>query len=248
MSFDTRKQFIDKAGLQTSNKIRTWTGREVYVAIEGVIGVGKTSLTRLLQDRWACQALFEGYEQNPFLTRGFYEDQKTHGFNTEIFFLLTRFRQQERLQQIQDSLVSDYLFQKNWIFAQMNLSGVDLDIFKLTYENFSQHVRKPDLVVLLEADLETLLRRIYLRDREFERSLSPSYLEKLSGEYYRFFSSYGDTPVLRINTQSLDFVKDSEDFIRIAEAIEERLQGTQQLRLSRLDEMRSPERGLSAQA
>lgn len=235
MSFDTRKSFSDKAGLpQTQDKIQNWAGRRVHVAIEGVIGVGKTSLTRLLQERWACQALLEGYEQNPFLTRGFYDDQKTHGFNTEIFFLLTRFRQQEELQRSSRSVISDYLFQKNWIFAQMNLTGLDLDIYRITYDNFSKQVIKPDLVVLLEADLETVLRRIYFRDREFERSLSPAYLERLQTSYYQYFSSFSESPLLRINTQGLDFVKDPADFAKIAENIEERLRGQKQLSLKEI--------------
>jgi len=232
MTTDTRKEFLEKARLPHNERVGSnWLGRDFYVALEGVIGVGKTSLTRMLQYRWGCEGIFEGCEQNPFLTRGFYQDQKTHGFNTEIFFLLTRFRQQEPLAQFEGSLVSDYLFQKNWVFAQMNLSGTDLDIFKITYDNFIKHVRQPDLVVLLEADLETILRRIYFRDREFERSLSAAYIEKLSAEYYRYFSGFDASHVLRINTCGMDFVQDPQDFLKVANAIEERLKGVRQLRL-----------------
>lgn len=236
MSFDTRKQFIEKANIPLSatiqaKSIKEQLGRDVYVTFEGVIGVGKTSLVRLLQSRWMCQSLFEIFESNPFLTRGFYEDQKAHGFNTEIFFLLSRFRQQEKIAEQNGSLITDYLFHKNWIFAQMNLTGTDLEIFKITYENFSKNIRKPDLVVLLEADLETILRRIYFRDREFERAISPAYIERLLGEYYRYFSSYSDAPVLRVNTCGMDFVHDPEDFQKLAHMIEDRLRGSVQLPL-----------------
>lgn len=210
---------------------------ECFVAIEGPIGVGKTSLTRLLSQRWQCQAHFEHFEDNPFLTRGFYEDRKALGFNTEIFFLLSRFKQQETFRHLTGTHLVDYLFEKNRIFSELNLQGVDRRIYDLTYDNFIEHIRKPDLVVLLEADLESLMRRIYTRDREFERNLCPSYLEKLNQAYFRFFAEYDKAPVLRISTSELDFVRDQQDFESIAERVEERLKGQVQLSLANSEQV-----------
>lgn len=233
MPIDTRKSFPHKVPNPASPILNATTLPEgltrPYIAIEGPMGVGKTSLARLLRDRWNCEVMLEDYEQNPFLTRGFYQDRKAYGFNTEIFFLLSRYRQQEALARAVEATVSDYLFDKNWIFAAMNLEGVDREIFKITYDNFSKTIRVPDLVILLEADLETILRRIYFRDREFERDISPAYLERLCFEYTRFFRTFSKAPVLKISTNKLDFVKDPEDFEKIALAVEERLLGLEQL-------------------
>lgn len=201
------------------------------VVIDGPIGVGKTSLTRMLSDRWQCKNFYEVFEENPFLTGGFYENADALAFNTEVFFLLSRFRQQKELLNLSGLVVSDYLFEKNWIFARQNLAGQELDIYQTTYERFLPQVRQPDLIVYMQADLETLLRRIYFRDRRFERSLSPAYLEKLMGEYYRFFSTYTQAPVITVQTSGLDFVNDPEDFRKIANSIEERLSGKIQLAL-----------------
>lgn len=224
MNWNTKKEFDPKA--------TDFGGRDVYVAIEGVIGVGKTSLTRLLRDRWQAQAVFEGFETNPFLTQGFYDDREAHGFNTELFFLLTRFRQQKQVLEQSGPVVGDYIFEKNWIFARMNLKDEDKRIYENVYRAFVPELRRPDLVVLLQADLETLLRRIYFRDREFERSLSPEYLEKLSNEYYRFFSSFVEAPILRIQTSGLDFVNDPNDLDKVCSLIEDRLSGQVQLPLT----------------
>lgn len=225
MNVDTRNAFHEKA-IVRENRIL-----DKFIVIEGVIGVGKTSLARLLRDRWRAKAHFESFEQNPFLTKGFYEDHANFAFNTEIFFLLSRFRQQRQIQMEKGLVLSDYLFEKSWIFAQMNLSGEDWEIYRSTYESFAYQVRTPDLVVLLQADLETLLRRIYFRDREFERGLSPAYLESLNNEYYRFFSAYSKAPVLRIQSSGLDFVNDPDDLEKICVMIEDRVKGQVQLDL-----------------
>lgn len=223
MNGDTRNAFLEKA------VVRENSPENKFIVVEGVIGVGKTSLARLLRDRWMAQTYFENFEQNPFLTRGFYEDQANMAFNTEIFFLLNRFRQQRDINKQQGLVLSDYLFEKSWIFAQMNLSADDREIFHDTYKSFTSQVRRPDLVVLLQTDLETLLRRIYFRDREFERNLSPAYLENLNDQYYQFFSSYNEAPVLRIQTSGLDFVNDPGDLEKICVMIEDRVKGQVQL-------------------
>lgn len=202
------------------------------IAVEGVIGVGKTTLTRLLANRWKAEICLEEFETNPFLTGGFYKDTAEKAFNTEIFFLLSRFRQQQKMAPASSVLLTDYVFDKNLIFAEMNLSAEDMQIYKSVYDRFSAETPAPDLVVLLQADLETLMRRIYFRDREFERSISPAYIEKLMNAYYRYFSAYSKAPVLTIQTSGLDFVNDVEDFQKVCTLIEARLNGEVQLSLS----------------
>lgn len=232
MNSDTRKSFSQKAKLNKKPEIRKdWASKDLLVAVEGVIGVGKTSLVRMLKDHWELGAHFEVFERNPFLTQGFYDDQKTHAFNTEVFFLLSRLRQHRHLSKTSGPQFVDYLFNKGWIFAKMNLNPEDFEIYERLYQSFSPLARTPDLVVLLQADLETLLRRIYFRDREFERSLSSEYLEKLNNCYYEYFSQYSEAPVLRITTSGADFVNDPEDFKKICDLIDERLAGRVQLPL-----------------
>lgn len=232
MTFDTRKSFSDKAQLSKNPQTPDFlVGRDLLVAVEGVIGVGKTSLVRMLKDHWHLGAHYEIFEKNPFLIQGFYEDQKANAFDTEVFFLLSRLRQHQAFQPLQGVHLVDYLFDKSWIFAQMNLPTGDQELFSQLYESFKPRTRKPDLVILLQADLETLMRRIYFRDREFERSLSPNYLEKLSNAYYEYFTQYSEAPVLRIPTTGADFVNDPEDFKAICNVLEERIRGRVQLSL-----------------
>lgn len=205
------------------------------ISIEGAIGVGKTSLSRMLATRWNARSAFEVFEENPFLTGGFYEKTSELAFNTEIFFLLTRFKQQKALSNSEGLLVADYFFEKNLIFAEMNLSGEDLATFRSVYDQFLPQVRSPDLIVFLQADLETIMRRIYFRDRNFERSISPAYIEQLMTNYYRFLTAYSKAPVLTIQTTGLDFVNDPQDFQKVCALIEDRLSGQVQLSLSSLD-------------
>jgi len=237
MTLDTRKNFSEKVELSRPSEIPTGLkGKDLLIAVEGVIGVGKSSLVRLLKDHWKVSSQFETFEQNPFLTQGFYTNKQKHAFDTEVFFLLSRLRQHRALLHSTGVQLIDYFFDKSWIFAQMNLSPEDLEIYRNLYESFKPQTRKPDLVVLLQADLETLVRRIYFRDREFERSLHANYLEVLSNQYYEYFSQYAEAPVLRISTTGTDFVNNPEDLKRICNLIDERLRGTVQLRLGRSTE------------
>jgi deoxyadenosine/deoxycytidine kinase len=242
MTFDTRKSFSDKAQLSKNPQTPEFLEkRDLLIAVEGVIGVGKTSLVRMLKDHWQVGAHYEVFEKNPFLTQGFYQDQKTHAFDTEVFFLLSRIRQHQSMLNQPGVQIVDYLFDKSWIFAQMNLSEEDRDLYKTLYQSFVPKTRKPDLVILLQADLETLMRRIYFRDREFERSLEPSYLEKLNNAYYEYFTQYSEAPVLRIPTTGSDFVNDPEDFKRICNHLEERIRGRIQLSFTGSNAKVSPE-------
>jgi len=221
-------------------KLKTPFDNPKLIVIEGAIGAGKTSLTRMLGDRWNAKCVYEVFEENPFLTRGFYEDTQRHGFNTEVFFLLSRYRQQKDLNELNEKsnlTLADYFFDKNIIFADMNLKGRDSEVYKDIYQKLEAEAQIPDLVVFLQADLETLLRRIYFRDRQFERALTPAYLEKLTNAYYRYFTSYTKAPVLTINTNRLDFVTDPKDFEKVCIKIEERLAGQIQLKLKTPEQM-----------
>ncbi len=182
-----------------------------YIVIEGVIGVGKTALTRLLGERLGVATFFEKFEENPFLSN-FYSDRSRYAFQTEVFFLLNRFRQQQS--EVQPAVrggnvAGDYLFAKTRLFAGINLAGDELALFEQIYDALNKQVARPDLVVYLQASLDTLMARIYQRDRSFERNMDPRYIEHLSTVYEQFFGEYSETPVLRIQTDHLNLISDA---------------------------------------
>jgi deoxyadenosine/deoxycytidine kinase len=204
-----------------------------YIVIEGVIGVGKTTLTRILARALDADSVLEAVEQNPFLS-DFYADRARYAFQTETFFLLSRFRQQTGTvaQSIaQRNLVSDYLFAKNAIFARLNLHGDELALFEQLYGTLGDRVPKPDLVVYLQADIDTLLARIALRDRAFERNMERHYIADLHAAYEAFFASYTDTPMLTVATDMLDVVRSTQARANILSRIDVALAGYQQLTL-----------------
>jgi deoxyguanosine kinase len=192
-----------------------------YIVVEGPIGVGKTVLTRLLGEQMALPTVFEQFEENPFLSN-FYIDRARYAFQTEVFFLLNRYRQQESLVKPASEtgdLASDYLFAKTRLFAGMNLAGDELKLFEQIYEALAEQVAKPDLVVYLRASVGTLMDRIYRRDRWFERSMDRQYIERLAEVYETFFDSYKGSPLLTIDTDKLDFVADARAQQEIISAI-----------------------------
>jgi len=204
-----------------------------YIVIEGVIGVGKTTLTRLLARTLDADTVLEVVEQNPFLS-DFYADRARYAFQTETFFLLSRFRQQTGTvaQSIgQRSLISDYLFAKNAIFARLNLAGDELTLFEQLYGALGDRVPKPDLVVYLQADIDTLLARIALRDRAFERNIERQYIADLHAAYETFFATYTHTPLLAIATDMLDIVRNVQARTHVYSQIQTALAGYQQLTL-----------------
>jgi deoxyadenosine/deoxycytidine kinase len=183
-----------------------------YIIIEGPIGVGKTVLTRLLAERLAVPPVFEQFEENPFLSN-FYVDRARYAFQTEVFFLLNRYRQQQSVIKPaagKSDLASDYMFAKTKLFAGMNLGGDEFALFEQLYEALSEQVAGPNLVVYLRASVDTLMARIYQRDRSFERSMERAYIERLSQVYDSFFDTYSESPVLKIETDNLDLVRDVE--------------------------------------
>jgi len=181
------------------------------IVIEGAIGVGKTSLVLQLSDKFNAKNNLEVVEENPFLLK-FYNDIERYAFQTQIFFLLSRYRQQIELAQLDlfnQLIFSDYLFAKDRIFAHLNLSGSELSMYEKLYEIMSKNIPKPDLIIYLQASTELLMKRIALRDRPFERKMSYEYIMRLNSTYEDFFSypdNYQGIKLIKINTNDLDFV------------------------------------------
>jgi len=183
-----------------------------YVAIEGPIGVGKTTLARILSQALNSELLLEVFEENPFLS-DFYADRARYAFQTQIFFLLSRYRQQSDVipRTLQHSpLVSDYLFAKDRLFAHLNLVGDELAVYEQLHDALAVQIPVPDLVVYLRASTDVLMERIAIRDRPYERNMSRAYMEDLRQAYERFFATYGGGPVLAIDTNDLNLVSDTE--------------------------------------
>ncbi len=184
-----------------------------YVVIEGVIGVGKTSLAKLLAERMNARLVLEEVEENPFL-EDFYRDPAHYAFQTQIFFLLSRYRQQMEFPQqdlFQEKTVSDYLFDKDKIFAYINLNEKELSLYERLWSFLHQDVPKPDLVIFLQANTETLMHRIRERNRSYERAISSEYIQRLNEAYNYFFFHYSDSPLLVVNTAKIDFVHNPDD-------------------------------------
>lgn len=183
-----------------------------YIVIEGAIGVGKTTLARMLRDQFDTTLLLEVFEENPFLSK-FYEAREQYAFQTQMFFLLSRYRQQQNVPQMlqKGHLISDYMFAKDWLFAKLNLAGDEWDVYQQIHGALAEQISLPDLVVYLQADTDVLMRRIAQRDRPYERAMQRDYIEALRQVYERFFAEFSETPVLTIDTNPLDFVTKPED-------------------------------------
>ena len=191
----------------------------MYLAIEGVIGVGKTTLARLLQPVFQADLLLEVFEENPFLS-DFYSDRERYAFQTQIFFLLSRYHQQRR--SVPDvlaggaNLIADYTFEKDALFASINLKGDELEMYYRVHEALAEKIPLPDLIIYLRASTDTAMQRIALRDRSYERNMERGYIEELNQAYELFFmgarNSLGEqsVPVLAIDTNNLDYVRQPE--------------------------------------
>lgn len=200
----------------------------MYFAIEGVIGVGKTTLARLLQPRMEANILLEVFEENPFLSN-FYTDRARYAFQTQIFFLLSRYHQQNRnVPQMLATgmpLISDYTFEKDALFASINLKGDELDMYYRVHEALAEKMTPPSLVVYLRASTDTLMQRITMRDRPYERNMEVAYIEELNQAYDDFYLTGGQhkSQVLVIDSNSLDFVHNPDDLEWIENRIRQAL-------------------------
>jgi deoxyguanosine kinase len=199
----------------------------MYVAIEGVIGVGKTTLARLLQSAFNAEILLEVFEENPFLS-DFYSDRERYAFQTQIFFLLSRYHQQRRtvpdMLTTGKNLFADYTFAKDVLFARINLKGDELDMYYKVHEALAEKIQKPDLLVYLQATTDTLMQRIAQRDRSYERQMERSYINELNLAYDEFFSKpFDHTPVLTVDSNHLNVVQNPDDLKLIENRIRQSL-------------------------
>jgi len=199
-----------------------------YIAIEGVIGVGKTSLSQILAKRLGARLVLEKFEENPFLS-DFYKDRERYAFQTQIFFLLSRYRQQMELFQTElfhQNLVTDYLFIKDKLFAYLNLNEKELKLYDQMLSLLIRQIPRPDLVIYLQADTERLLKNISFRGRDYEKNMDKEYIEALNQMYNQYFFRYNETPLLIINTTDIDFVHKEEDLNEILTYIQKPPAGT----------------------
>ncbi len=181
--------------------------------MEGVIGVGKTTLVRMISQKFGFFSALEVVEENPFLAN-FYVDRERWAFQTQLFFLLSRYSQQNEISKSLNNgknVVADYIFNKDKIFAMMNLSGDQINLYDKVFSILDSKVSKPDIVVYLRASMETLMKRIAMRDRVFERNMDKDNIQSLANAYEFFFSKYNGNFV-SINADEVDFVQNASDF------------------------------------
>ena len=199
-----------------------------YIVIEGPIGVGKTSLARLLAKEFDARCILERPEENPFLPH-FYEDRKKSAFQTQIFFLLNRFQQQKEIAQLDlfnQVTLCDYLFSKDRIFASLNLDNHELALYEQIFQLLSGQIPSPDLVIFLQARPEVLLHRVKSRNIPYEKEIELEYLKALTEAYNYYFFHYDHSPLLVVNTSEIDFVNRKEDFAQLIREIKQMKKGT----------------------
>jgi deoxyguanosine kinase len=196
----------------------------MYLAIDGVIGVGKTSLARLLQPAFGAEVLLEVFEENPFLS-DFYGDRARYAFQTQIFFLLSRYHQQRAVPGLlsKGSLIADYTFAKDALFASINLLGDERQLYYRLHDALAEKIPPPDLVVYLRAPTPVLMDRIARRGRPYEREMDPAYITSLNAAYDEFFAAPRPWPVLPLDTAPLDFVNNAADLRCALERIQQAL-------------------------
>ena len=199
-----------------------------YIAIEGPIGVGKTSLANLMSKELSARLVREEFDENPFLP-DFYKDPERFAFQTQLFFLLQRYRQQQELRQVdmfQKLLITDYMFVKDRLFASLNLSEKEMQLYDTVANLLERNIIKPDLVIYLQADTDTLMKNIAQRGREMETDITYEYIDALSQVYTEYFFRYQDTPLVIINTNNIDFVHNEDDLKEVIKYIRQPVSGT----------------------
>jgi len=199
-----------------------------YIAIEGAIGVGKTSLANLMSKELGARLVLEEFEENPFLP-DFYKDPERYAFQAQLFFLLQRYRQQQELRQVdmfQNLLVTDYMFVKDRLFASLNLNEKEMQLYDTVANLLERNIIKPDLVIYLQADTDTLMKNIASRGREMEQDITWDYIDALNQVYTEYFFRYQDTPLVIINTSNIDFVHNENDLKEVINYIRQPISGT----------------------
>ncbi len=199
-----------------------------YIAIEGPIGVGKTSLANLMSKELGARLVLEEFQENPFLP-DFYKDPERYAFQTQLFFLLQRYRQQQELRQVdmfQNLLVTDYMFVKDRLFASLNLNEKEMQLYDTVANLLERNIIKPDMVIYLQADTDTLMKNIAQRAREMETDITYEYIDALSQVYTEYFFRYQDTPLVIINTNNIDFVHNEDDLKEVIKYIRQPVSGT----------------------
>jgi len=200
-----------------------------YIAIEGPIGVGKTSLAKMIAERLNARVVFEDFKKNPFLEE-FYEDPENNALQTQIWFLLQRYQQQQKkIKQVdvfQKGVVTDYMFEKDRLFAQFTLrSQAEFDLYSSVADFFEKDIIKPDMVVYLQAETPRLMKNIKQRGRDFEKGVTSEYINQVNEKYQEFFVNYDERPLLVINANNIDFVNNPDDFDNLLDVIQEPAQG-----------------------
>ena len=199
-----------------------------YIAIEGPIGVGKTSLAQFLSKELGARLVLEDFEDNPFLP-DFYNDPERFGFQTQLFFLLQRYRQQQDLRQVdmfQKLLITDYMFVKDRLFASLNLGDKEMQLYDTVASLLERNIIRPDIVIYLQADTDVLMKNIEKRGRNMEKNVTWEYIDALNQVYTEYFFRYQDTPLVIINTNNIDFVENENDLKEVIDYIRQPVSGT----------------------
>jgi len=204
------------------------TTQPQYIAVDGPIGAGKTTLANMLAEDLGGHLCLEPAEKNPFLAE-FYKDREKNAFKTQLFFLLNRYQQHLELRQRElftQTLISDYTFAKDLIFAKVNLSDDELTLYDTVFTLLRERLPKPDLVIYMRAEPKVLLQRIKKRGIDYERPISEEYLEQLTESYNRHFMAYDDTPLLVVDTSEQNYLENPDDYQNIKRAIQSHRGGT----------------------
>ena len=199
-----------------------------YIAIEGPIGVGKTSLSKLIAEKLGARLVLEEFEENPFLSE-FYKDPERYAFQTQLFFLLQRYRQQHELRQVdmfQNLVIADYMFIKDRLFASLNLNEKEIELYDTVANLLEKNIIKPDLVIYLQGSTSSIMDKIVDRGRSIEKNITNDYIDALSQVYTEYFFRYQETPLVIINTDNIDFVNNENDFNEIINFIRKPVVGT----------------------
>ena len=199
-----------------------------HICIEGTIGVGKTSLVKLLAKEMEAKTVLEKFEDNPFL-KDFYSDRGRYAMQTQLFFLLSRYKQQQELQQIDmftKSIISDYMFDKDRLFAALNLNDIELDLYNRIANELQKNIVYPNLIIFLQSETDRLMYNIKIRGREFERNMDYTYIDNLNNYYNEYFFKYNKGALVIINTNDIDFVNNKQDLQEIIDFIKQPSEGT----------------------